>query len=250
MSGASYAPDMTDSRPELIPLYKHHALIGYALVDPENAEYLRRGRWSLSSQGYAVTSTPQYFDGLTFMHRVVTRAQKGKVVDHINHIRVDNRLSNLRECTQAENNKNRRSLHSKSGLRGVRLHNDGVRWAAYISLPSKKLLSLGQYATPKLAAYAYDAAARKIHGPTAFLNFPEVSMFEDVDWIARNEYNARAAEERRKIYGQVGRMSNEAAVQVRERAAQGETVPDLATAFGVSETAINRIINRITYKKV
>lgn len=241
---------MSNSIPALIPLYKHHTLKGYALVDAEHYAWLSQGRWALASNGYVVTTTPGLFGGVALMHRVVTQVEKGRVVDHINHIPTDNRSANLRNCTQQENNKNRRSLSTKSGFRGVRLHTDMVRWAAYICLKEHKFRPLGLYETAEDAAQAYDAAARKYHGGFAYLNFPEVRRFEDVNWEARAAASKREVEARRAEYGRVGRMSNEDALMVREKHKAGAGIRELAEDYGVSEISINKIIHRVTYKNV
>lgn len=41
-----------------------------------------------------------------YLHRIITDAKKGQVVDHINHNTLDNRKCNLRICTASENSLN------------------------------------------------------------------------------------------------------------------------------------------------
>ena len=55
-----------------------------------------------------------YVDGKQYaFHRLIWKLETGKdpegVIDHINGIRNDNRIANLRDVTQAENMKNTRS---------------------------------------------------------------------------------------------------------------------------------------------
>lgn len=59
-------------------------------------------------------------------------------IDHINHVRSDNRWINLREATNQENCKNRSiSIRNKSGVVGVRWTKGKTKWAAYIHVNSK-----------------------------------------------------------------------------------------------------------------
>lgn len=87
-----------------------------------------------------------------------------KDVDHINAIRDDNRMSNLREATRSENLQNIRKpfTTNKSGFLGVRYHVRDKKWIAEISLSGKSKY-LGAYKTPELASIAYITAKREMH---------------------------------------------------------------------------------------
>jgi hypothetical protein len=87
-----------------------------------------------------------------------------KQLDHINGIRNDNRISNLREATNSENAQNIRNppTHNKSGYLGVSFSKEKKKWVAHISINDKSKY-LGYYASPELAHDAYLAAKRIYH---------------------------------------------------------------------------------------
>lgn len=126
-------------------------------------------KWSVSS-GYVVARSK---NGHVKMHRLITQAPKGKLVDHENHDKLDNRCSNLRVCTSAENMANRvRNKTNSSGYKGVffdKTMNRRKRWAAMIRV-NEKNLRLGRYLTPEEAAIAYNDTAIKYRGAFAMLN--------------------------------------------------------------------------------
>ncbi|BAM29118.1 HNH endonuclease [Xanthomonas phage CP1] len=83
-------------------------------------------------------------------------------LDHINGVRDDNRLCNLRECTIAENAQNRgMRSNNTSGYTGVSWNKRTQRWEAYISVAGKRI-NLGYYHTPEEAHRAY-LEAKKAH---------------------------------------------------------------------------------------
>jgi hypothetical protein len=84
-------------------------------------------------------------------------------VDHINRDPSDNRWSNLREATSAQN-KNNRAVRkdSRTGVKGVMPHPDG-RFRAKIRHEGRHI-HLGLFVTIEAAAEAYRKAAAELHG--------------------------------------------------------------------------------------
>ena len=102
------------------------------------------------------------------LHRFILNAPAGQQVDHINGDGLDNRRSNLRLATQAQNNANRRSKDgSSSQYKGVCWNKTTGRWAATICL--------GNFDTEEQAARIYNKFAREVFGEFARLNLVDSS---------------------------------------------------------------------------
>lgn len=91
-------------------------------------------------------------------------------IDHINHIKDDNFLKNLRSCTSSENSRNRgMSPKNTSGYKGVSWHIRNKKWTAKIQ-HNRKTVNLGNYDCRHEAAKEYDKKALELFGEFACLN--------------------------------------------------------------------------------
>lgn len=90
-------------------------------------------------------------------------------LDHINGIRNDNRIANLREAYHSENCRNGRLRSTNSsGFKGVSWHKASGKWHAQITVDGTTR-HLGLHKTAEEAHAAYRKAAAEHHGE--FANF-------------------------------------------------------------------------------
>lgn len=85
-------------------------------------------------------------------------------IDHINQVKTDNRIENLRAVTPRVNNENRRKAQSQNlvGLRGVSWHAHSKKWRSRITVRGVEY-RLGLYDTAEDASEAYIRAKRQLH---------------------------------------------------------------------------------------
>jgi hypothetical protein len=142
-----------------------------ALVDDDIYEYLNQWKWYYSKLNYAMRSKRINKKKTFFlMHRVIMDTELNMIVDHLNGNGLDNRRSNLRNCTHAENMRNRKiNKKNRSGFKGVSYYTKGNKWRAMIKFNNLRI-HIGFYIDPIDAARAYNEAAIKYHGEFANLN--------------------------------------------------------------------------------
>lgn len=85
-------------------------------------------------------------------------------IDHINGVKDDNRIVNLREATRSQNLANRRTL--RNGLKGVCYDKKNGRWIAQVSA-NKQIVFRQLFDTEEEAHRAYLKAAKLHHGEFA-----------------------------------------------------------------------------------
>ena len=86
-----------------------------------------------------------------------------KYIDHIDGDGLNNRLSNLRECSHRENHQNvAPHADSVSGLLGVAWDKQTGRWRSRVMVDNRQH-NLGRFDTPEAAHAAYLAAKKQLH---------------------------------------------------------------------------------------
>lgn len=155
-----------------IALHGKYGLGKYAYVDDERFHALEEFRWVLgkfSKKFYACRKEWNYSTkrhDIVLMHRVITNAQEGDIVDHKDGDTLNCTLDNLRITDYAGNNRNR-SVSERTGRKGV--SKCGKNYSATITV-NKQLIHLGQYGSELHAKVAYNIAATKYFGDFARLN--------------------------------------------------------------------------------
>lgn len=135
--------------------------VARTMIDLEYVDIVKDYKWYLTKDGYAYNSE------VGRLHRFLTKPTGDLVIDHINHNRLDNRVSNLRICTRQQNNFNTETrCDNSSGITGVYWVKRNNRWVAQITI-NGKLKHIGYYNTKEEAAEARRQAEIEYFGEFA-----------------------------------------------------------------------------------
>ena len=108
------------------------------------------------------------------IHRIIWEMHNGPIptdlqIDHIDGVRHNNKIENLRLCTQTENNQNTvKRIDNTSGYKGVRWHKKTSKWYAQISV-NGCAKHIGSFNTAEAAYEAYCTTVKSLYGDFAKL---------------------------------------------------------------------------------
>lgn len=166
------SPDMSSVR---IPLLSRKYPGLYAVVDEEDFELINQFKWTPSVRVDRDNTYAKHRSGNTtlLMHRLITSAPDGVLVDHIDRDGLNNRRSNLRLCSTSQNLRNRGpNKNNTTGFKGVAFYKAYQKWSAQI-MYERSPIHIGYFDSPEEAALAYDRKAIELFGEYAYRNFPD-----------------------------------------------------------------------------
>lgn len=130
------------------------------LMDDDDYKKYGKIKWHVNKYGYAVHSVK--IKGTKrviakFLSRIIMNCSNGMEVDHINHIRLDNKKSNLRVVNHSENCRNR--IPKASGFVGIDYRNLYDKWRVRFQYKNIKH-NLGSYYSFEDAKRAYETGIK------------------------------------------------------------------------------------------
>ncbi len=142
----------------------------FATVETADYKHLMRFRWHAKETRGRFYAATVIKGKSVAMHRMLLTPPPGMVVDHIDGNGLNNCRSNLRLCTPEQNRRNTRPRRKSSPYLGV--SRSGDKFKVQIK-HNGRTHYLGQFESETEAARARDEKAKQLHGPYAWLNFPE-----------------------------------------------------------------------------
>lgn len=136
--------------------------------------FLNQWNWCAQRCGLYFYAARRDAEGrMVLMHRVITSAKPGEVIDHRDLDGLNNQCRNLRRASHSQNHGNANKLRGNytSQFKGVcwSAVNLTNPWLAYITFNSQRTY-LGYHPTPERAAKAYNRAAARLFGRFARVN--------------------------------------------------------------------------------
>ena len=148
-----------------------------AIVDADDYEFLMQWKWQAmrrkdrrNAPWYAVRTVRKAGQKNSLLQMASLIMKSSAKIDHANRNSLDNRKSNLRECTASQNAANRPvQSNNTSGHPGVSWDRKLKKWRAYITKDQVRI-GLGFFVDLHSAILTRRAAARKLFG--VFSNEP------------------------------------------------------------------------------
>ena len=162
--------DVSLFRSQLLELFDYDRDSGKLFWKVAKARIVKIGQeaGTINSKGYRQVK----IDGKKYnAHRLIFLIECGHLpdcLDHVNGIRDDNRIENLRECSPRENSRNTSKKSSNtSGIVGVYRNKARNKWQAQCSDKYGKQTHLGLFTDIQLAAEVVKAFRLQEHGEFA-----------------------------------------------------------------------------------
>lgn len=140
------------------------------IIDKEQYDIVKNYCWRTDANGYVVTSVfnnkTNKNNKIIRLHRLLMNVTNNSklIVDHIDGNKLNNSLSNLRICSQANNTKNHCvSKNNTSSVTGVKWNKINKNWRATINI-NNKTINLGSFKDFNNAVQARKEAERKYFG--------------------------------------------------------------------------------------
>jgi hypothetical protein len=144
------------------------------IIDYQDLELVSsiKNTWTATTNGLRATINKKAI----FLHRFLMNPPEGKEVDHVNRNPLDNRRSNLRVCTHAENMKNRGQHDKNKKFKGVSYRDGSYIVRIHAEGKNKSF----NFNNEDAAANCYNYYAKKYYGEYAFLNdCPDIPNWQD-----------------------------------------------------------------------
>lgn len=157
-------PNLLPEQNYLNKIFRHNSETGklYRIVSKGSRAHAGNEVGCINNKGYLIVS----IDGTRYkVHRIIYKMYYGvdpNQIDHINGVRTDNRIINLRSVDSQGNNRNKK-IHSNntSGVTGVSWHIRYEKWMAKIVV-NGKAIHLGSFTEKSEAISARQDAEMKL----------------------------------------------------------------------------------------